>query len=759
MRNAPVIRVLLAGAATLAMTATAQAQQTPPSEAPPAPIEATPTDGAATTAGTAQDDAGQLGDIIVTAQKRATGIQDTPIAMRAFDGDQLIKSGVGDLNGLTRLAPDLNLTTETLFTRISIRGVGSQDVSETADGALTINIDGEYINRPVALNAALFDLERVEILRGPQGTLYGRNSTAGALNVIAAKPLLGDVSGFATVGYGNYDSKTAQAAVNLPLGDKVAVRIAGLHSDHDGYTNNAPGGKGDTGNSDALRASIYAEPFDRLKLYLAGEYVDVNQSAPSQFGVQVSATSPGLVTLPSGAIVPSQFKPTFDRDSYPLADVGFFRTKQYAVRGRADLDLDFATLSYIGGYRDVNVSSRQPLNGYVPAVFTYYNNRIDSDTQSHEIRLAGGKEGAFIWQAGGFYYKESQDIARGLFLPQAGPNGSFLNFFYRPYVDSTSKAAFGQATYWVLPDTLSLTGGIRYTDDQKRARYDNYGFQFNSGPTPPADGSTGAVTTFPRQDSSKVTWNAGVDFKAARDNLLYAKVSTGYKGGGFDNVGDYAPETLTAYEIGSKNRFADRTVEFNVSAFYYKYTNQQVQVLLDTSVGARTLNAGKSRIWGIETDSTFVLSDRDRAHLTFNYLDAKFTDFPGAVSGLNGTFPIDLTGNTPPQAPKVTIAVGYDHTFPIGDGKLVASGFSRFKSQYFLTPFNWEAERQQAYTQTDLSLEYSAPGDRFSIQGFVRNLENERPLGYGFFTGGGINVYNFSFGAPRTYGAQATIKF
>jgi iron complex outermembrane receptor protein len=714
----------------------------------------------------AENDSGEsrgIAEIVVTAQKRATSIQDTPIAMRAFDNDQLINAGVGDVNGLSRVAPDLNISTDTLFTKLSIRGVASADVSETADGALTINIDGEYINRPVALNAALFDLERVEVLRGPQGTLYGRNSTAGALNVIAAKPTLGSFSGAVTAGYGNYDAKSAQAAINIPLGDSFAVRIAGMHQEHEGYTKNGAVGRGDTQNTDGVRVSLLAKPIDRLTVYLAGEYVDVNQTAPSQFGVPVNASTPGLEPAFPGStsLVPSNFKPDLNADSYPLNDLGFFRTKQKAIRGRVDLDLDFATLSYIGGFRDVNVSSRQPLQGFISTstAFTYYNDKMDSDTQSHELRLAGGNEGQFIWQVGGFYYKEHQEIARGLFLPLAGANGSFLNYFYRPYVNSTSKAGYAQATWWFIPDTLSVTGGIRYTDDKKWARYDNYGFQFNSGPTPPADGAPGATITRPRQSSNKVTWSLGLDYKVADDSLLYAKVSTGYKGGGFDNVGAYKPETLTAYEFGSKNRFANRTIELNLAGFYYDYRDQQIQVLLDTATGARTLNAGKSRIWGIEADGTVLLSDRDKFHVTANYLDAKFTQFPGVVSALDKSVAVDLSGNKPVQAPKWTIALGYDHTFPIGDGELVASVFSRFKTEYYLSPFNWRADRQEAFTQTDLSLEYKAPGGRYSLQAYVRNLEDNRPLNYAAFTGGGVNVYNFIFGAPRTYGIQGTFKF
>lgn len=723
----------------------------------------------------AESDSGEshgIAEIVVTAQKRATSIQDTPIAMRAFDNEQLVAAGVGDVNGVARIAPDLNISTDTVFTKLSIRGVSSADVSETADGALTINIDGEYINRPVALNAALFDLERVEVLRGPQGTLYGRNSTAGALNVIAAKPVLGEFSGRVTAGYGNFDAKTAQAAVNIPLGENVAVRVAGLHQDHDGYTRNGLAGRGDTQNADALRVGLLAKPTDRLTVYVAGEFVDVNQSAVSQFGVPINAATPGVVAIPSTApgalpgatvLVPSQFRPSVDPDSYPLNASGFFRTRQYAVRGRVDLDLDFATLSYIGGFRDVDVSSVQPLTGFISSTqsFEGHNDKMDSDTQSHEVRLAGGSEGKLVWQIGGFYYKEHQEVNRGTFLPLAGANGSYLSYFYRPYINSTSKAAYAQATWWFVPNVLSVTAGIRYTDDKKWARYDNYGFRFNSGTTPPAFGSPGATTTYPRQSSDKLTWSLGLDYKVADDSLLYAKASTGYKGGGFDNVSAYKPETLTAYEIGSKNRFANRTLELNLAGFYYDYKDQQIQVLLDTAIGAQTLNAGKSRIWGIEMDGTVLLSDRDQFHATVNYLDAKFTQFPGVVSTLTGSQATDLSGNKPTQAPRWTIALGYDHTFPIGDGELVASVYSRFKTEYYLTVFNWRADQQDAFTQTDLSLEYKAPGGRYSVQAYVRNLEDERPLNFSSFVGGGptTNVYNFIYGAPRTYGVQGTFKF
>lgn len=517
-----------------------------------------------------------------------------------------------------------------------------------------------------------------------------------------------------------------------------------------------------------------------MRLYIAGEYVNVDQTAPSQFGFGVNAATPGLqqlpqpgplwtnplaYTIPSGVDLPASFDP----DAFPLANLGFFTSEQFALRGQANFDLGFGTLTYTGGYRNVETSAEQPLNGFLPEIFTFHNDKLDSITQSHELRLSGGESGKFVWQAGAFYFKETQDVARGLFLPLAGlpptPAGSFLNYFYRD-VDSTSKALFAQATYWVVPDVLSLTGGIRYTDDAKSGHYTNFGFRFNSGPNPPPVTAPGSVILNPFAESDQVTWQLGVQYEPAEEHLHYAKVSTGYKAGGFDNVGAFEPEQLTAFEVGSKNRFLDNRLEVNGAAFYYDYSNQQVQVFVDPSVGSRTLNAGASTIWGVEADVVWLITEDDRLTLGVNYLNAELTEFAGVPAPTLANPPagqppitLDLAGNKPPQAPEWTLTAGYEHTFHIGESKLVASAYTRYKSEYFITAFNFVGDRQEAYTATDLSLEYVAPDDRFRVQGYVRNLEDTRVKGFGAFTGGGINVYNFIFGAPRTFGVQVSANF
>lgn len=727
-----------------------------------------------------------LEEIVVTATKRATNLQDTPIALRAFSSDDLIRSGVSDVNGLGRLAPDLNISNDTIYTKIAVRGISSQDISEAGDPALTIAVDGEYINRPVALNASFFDLERIEVLRGPQGTLYGRNATAGAINILAAKPELGRTNGFLTLGYGNYNAKKAEGAVNVAVDDTLAIRVSGMHSSHDGYRKTPPAGHAEDGNVDAARASLAWEPTDRVRAYLAGEYVNVDQLPMPQYGVLLAqngvltsaAYASGIVdAIPStpevemGGIPQNVEITGYDPDNFPLNKLGNFRSEQYAVRGRLDVDFDIGTLSYIGGYRDIDTATDVPLSGFVPNTFTFSNKKQNSWTQSHELRFANTLENGTFYQLGAFYFREKVDIARGLFLDL--PN-AFLNFFYRPDVVSQSKAAFGQVTFPIAGPDLTITGGLRYTDDKKEAEFINYGPRFGRGEgmTPPPLGSAGATILELGSSSDQITGNVGIDWKPSRNSLVYAKISTGYKSGGFDSTGSFDPEKLTAYEAGTKNRFNNGKIQFNASAFYYDYKDQQIQVYLDSSVGSQTLNAGKSRVWGIETDTSFLLTANDELSLTVNYLDAKLKDFATAQPGLLGSIndsdpatpgiqPFNLAGNRPVQAPKWTLSAGYNHTFDLEDGAtIVAGAFSRYKSTHYLTVFNRAADRQKGFIQTDLSLEYNAASEAFTVQAYVRNLENKQPLTFANFTPvNGAAIYNYVFGQPRTYGVQATYRF
>ncbi|OYZ45702.1 MAG: TonB-dependent receptor, partial [Novosphingobium sp. 16-62-11] len=427
-----------------------------------------------------------------------------------------------------------------------------------------------------------------------------------------------------------------------------------------------------------------------------------------------------------------------------------------------------------------------------------FNTFIDTiQTQSHELRL-NGESDLLVWQTGAFYFKEDLEVERGLYRAPPPPfllgaNGGYVNYFERS-VESRSWAVFGQADVKVS-DQITLVGGLRYTDDKRSALYKDYGGAianpsnplFNTGSVRPASLGTPLRNLTLGSAADKLTWLAGVNFKPDPDTLIYGKVSTGFKAGGFDSVGVYAPESNTAYEAGIKKNFgANAQHIFNLAGFYYDYKDLQVGVLLDTTKGAQIFNAGKATIWGIEAEANIKLSDNDTFSASVNYLNAEYNSLLTAIpvfcvggsgcrpSGGNGELTVgnlettpgvitqpNLAGNTPPMTPEWTITLAYDKVIPLGDmGSLTASVFSTFKSAYFGDVFNYRDSKQTAFTQTDLSLTYAPENKRFSLQGFVRNLENVRPLTYsGFTVAGPDDIYNWQFSAPRTYGVRLSFDF
>lgn len=751
-------------------------------------------------------------EIVVTAQNRRESVQDVPIAISVVSGERLQEAGVTDLRELDRVSPAVQITQDQQNTYVSVRGIGTASNNETQDTSVTINIDGEYINRTTVLNAALFDIERVEVLRGPQGTLYGRNATAGAVNFITRKPgtELG-VNG--SVSYGNYNQVIVNAGVDLPVSDTFAVRVSGIYSNrHKGYTfhpniaglrtanlfANSPfkpnySDRSGTQDMKGGRGSIRWEPTDGLRVDAAVEYVDsyailenyrfVNLNAAG-FGpgpncslngyVQVAPLVPGVQCVPQN----TNFLQNVDRDSYdaPTTGVGYQKLESFAARGRIAYDFGPAILTYIGGYRSSKTVERPTL----PPAYQFLDFGSKVETQSHELRVNGGTDGGFLYQFGGFFYREELNQQRGLYNPFIGapppPKGSYITYFRRSPVVSQNWSVFGQVDL-PLTDKLTAQGGLRYNKGKRHAIFENYGFVFNSGPVPLTSPATQTLNLAQSEDN--VSWLAGLNYKPNHATLLYAKVSTGFKGGGFDAVGDYGPEKNTAYEAGLKLNFGPRNRHtLNLSGFYYDYRGLQNAVLLDNARGGQIFNAGKATIWGLEAEWNFQIDPDNRFYGSFNYLHARFDELLAAyavicTSGCSdasigdldpvaaGVQQPNLAGNTPPQSPRVVLTAGYDHIFRLGDaGSITASVFTRFKSRYFLTIFNERDLQQKAFTQTDFNLTYRPVNEKFSVGAFVQNIEDVRPAVFGSFVAAGPDrVLNIGYSRPRTYGARVTFDF
>jgi iron complex outermembrane receptor protein len=798
MKSHSIRRVLLASACTIVFASPALAQDA-------AEEEANPT------------------EIVVTAQNREQSVNDVPIVIDVVGATALRDSGFGSMNDMSKIAPVVQINQDQGTVKVTVRGVGTNSNDEAQDTSVVVNVDGEYINRPQALGSALFDIERVEVLRGPQGTLYGRNSTGGAINFITRKA--GNDFGLnASASFGNYDAVRFDGGVDVPFGDIGGIRFAGFYDERDGYVGHPArggfgpfpafaGGRSDDNQSYGGRVSLRLEPTDALTINLAGEYAekhftpsvfayaDLNSggNAPAGPGCNRTGYTRVAPAYTQTLCVPNStnFLSAIDRGNFaaPGFGLGKLNDETYAIRGRIAYEIsDAATLTYIGGYRSYDQTGLRTL----PVSYRSYTFQSDAKTQSHELRLNGVVNG-ITYQVGGFYFKESVDVESGFLIP-VGANGTFLSYFGRD-ITSESKSAFGQVEV-PLGDKLTLVGGLRYTDNGRDAIYLN-ATPFGAGPpdaflVPPGTPTTNFlfgsgpgrknILSLPylrrlilASDESKVTWLAGVNYQPNPDTLIYAKTSTGFKAGGFDAVGDYKPESNTAFEGGLKQSFGPHSEhQINLGAFYYNYKDLQVSVLLDTRVGGQTFNAGKATIWGLEASGDFKVGPNTTFRASFNYLSAKYDELfaqfnvytvPGTGADVNGVGDLDpsvagvqqpnFAGNRPPFSPEVVATVGFDQVMPLGDaGSLTFSANSTMKSSYFTDFYNYQDGRQSGFHQTDISVTFKSGNEKFSVQAFAKNLEDVRPLTYGSFVSAGPDdIFNWQFGTPRTYGVRLSIDY
>ena len=681
------------------------------------------------------DEAG-IGDIIVTAEKRESTVQRTAIAMSVFNSEALKRNGVGALTDLAGLAPSVNIAQNSVNTIVTIRGVSSRDTTEIGDPAVSISVDGFYYQRPFGLNDAVYDLDRIEVLRGPQGTLYGRNATGGAINFIMAKPGK-DFASSATVGYGNYKQLTAEGFVNVPISEIIQTRASFSVRRHDGYrTNNYQGNDGDDADAVSVRLSVQAEPTDRLTMLLTGQYTHLGGVGPTFFGVPIVGAANYSV------------QPKFNRKGSVLGSPKQnLDGNNKSVQWNIGYDLDFATFTYLGGFRNQKYTQIRDLDGLFKSD-AYFLPSEDARDWQHELRLTSSGDGPFQWQIGGFYFKEKNTLSTFFSTYQSplSPGQPLARFaFVYPSVTSESKAVFGQASYEII-DGLKAEAGIRYSKDDKARR--GYANTTNTAYT-----GIGNVPTDVSAGSDKVTYHFALNWQATPHNLFYVKRDTGYKAGGFSdvqNVGSvpYGPENITSYEIGAKNQLLDNKLQLNLSAFRYNYKDQQISQFSNGFTAI--FNAGKSRIWGLEAEFVAKPTTHDQLDGYVGYLHARFLDF------LVGT--VQYAGNTPPQSPSWQVNGGYQHVFDVGRGTVTPRIQTHFETHSFLAFNNRPLERQDSYTRSDAMLTYTAPDDKWSVQGYVRNIENKTIL-TAATASGLFGAYTFQFEAPRTYGVRATVNF
>lgn len=708
-----------------------------------------------------EDDAG-LQEIIVTAERRETKLQETPIAISVIGGEDLAARNVSTVADLAAELPNVNINTQAGMTMVSVRGLGLQSTRPADDPRVAFYADEVYVPRPFEQSSALYDVERVEVARGPQGTLFGRNATGGAFSVTSRAPT-STPSGYLTLTAGNYSLLQAEGALSGPLGKTLSARIAGQVVDRGGFGKNLFTGKDVNDYSIySMRGTIQWQPRSDFTAKLIANYSKEDDAAyvPHIFstvtpGAKMAGELQGGYTILGNARdVATDITPT----NY---------TKSYGVTGKFDLDLsERISMHTIFAYQYGEHHSVYDTDGTTSYLNNVFLNEV-SDAYSAETRLDGDYD-RFHWTVGLFWFNEDEFAENRAVLNaalQGRPFQPVQGIWSFATLKTDAYAAFAQGTY-DLTDRLSLTLGIRYSNETRRAINDSRQSDFVR-PYPPLLPIQNAAG-FPR--NLKVSFDSfdpriSLDYKVTDDIFVYASYTTGFKSGGFNygNVGNpFLPEDITAYEAGIKSSWFDKRLTVNISGFYYDYTNIQTQVQFFTPITSlQVLNAAGARSQGVEIELNAAPTPRLRLNASASFLDAKYTEF---VTG-DGSRPslglLDLEGYTLPQSPRYSVNLGASYTLPLGEGGLTLRGDYQNVGRTYHTPFNLIRDSQGPYDLANAFLTYD--DDHWTAGIWVRNLTDTfvkqgLSLGSGLLGGGG-GYSTGSIAPPRTYGATIGFKF
>ncbi|WP_084691013.1 TonB-dependent receptor [Sphingomonas sp. SRS2] len=689
-------------------------------------------------------DGATVADIVVTAQRRSERLQDVPIAISALGPASLSQGGAGSIVDLQGSVPGLSITGSAGINAtnlVSLRGVAGQAVPIGANQATAIYLDGVYLSKPDAGFFGLQDVERVEVLRGPQGTLYGRNATAGAINIITYTPS-DKLEGKFDASYGNYNAASVGGYVSGPLVGDLSASLSGGYNRRDGFFRNTLTGHRIGGNeSYSARIKLAYDNHDNFDAMLSADYTH--------------KLSDDLFT-PSNLVGRKQ---SFAKDSVTTDLESQIRTRLttggVALTMNVHPATDF-TITSISSYRRFNFFTVYDIDGGAAAlIHPMFSNK--NETFSEEIRgvYAGDR---FRFTVGANYFNEKAQVELAINPPAFTKAQLDRNPQPRTTSDLNALAGFGQFEFDLLPK-VTIVGGLRFNYEKRDFTID----YSSNGTAKPLVGEVSDTAWLP---------SAGVNFKLSRDILLYAKVNKGYQSPGYaylpgagNPVNTFNPETLWAYEAGIKSQFLDRMITLNLAAFYYDY--KDIQLRRTVALGITTVeNAGAATVKGGEAELIF----RPMAGLTLNaqatYSNAHYTRFcetitagtPGngdplcSVNGLPGA---DRRGNALNEAPKWSGGVGATYEFALGDNTLKLGANYAWESNSYFSSVNEVQLSNGGWHRLDARASL-ALRNGLELYAFGRNLTDERHPTNGFRFGG---IASIAVSDPRVYGAGATFKF
>lgn len=680
-----------------------------------------------------------LKEITVTATKTGrTKLQDTPIAITALTAADIAQSGITDIHGLMAETPGLDITQNGPYGEVYIRGIGSNNVFIGSDPDVSIYQDGVYIARPSSDFNNFLDVERVEVLRGPQGTLYGRNAVGGTINIISRKPD-NQLQAKAQAGVGNYGKYDLQGYLSGPLAkDKLYASISVMREKHNGYIRNIFPGGNDLDDEDtwATRAQVRATPTDRLDILLRGDY-------SSDTGA-VATYQKLLLPYPADPIVNSTLG---DYHHVALNTRNSMDRKNYGVSGDITYTAsDALKLQSLTAYRQAHLVWSADTDGTTLAILN--SNFHENQNQFSEEFNASGKVSRLTYVLGAYYFHENiydiELIKR--FVPN---NGVSID----PIVHTSAWAGYGQVTY-NLTSRFSATAGDRYTTETKNFIQDFGLISLASGAH--IVGPLGYDLTHTYKAS---TPKYGLQFQADQDVLIYASATRGFKSGGYNNstsnsINGFSPENLWSYEAGIKSDWMQHRLRVNGDVFYYNYTDLQVQAFIVPGT-ANITNAATAHVKGVELELQSEPLEGLNLGGTLAYLDATYSSYPQAP--IAGGATVNATGHYLDSAPKWAYSLHGQYTFPvIHHGSMFVRGEWSWRGTQYFTPDNSNVQSQPAYGLVNSSLGYDSPDGHWQAVLYGRNLTNRQ---YITSTGTFTVVAAGKVGDPRTYGLDVSYTY
>ncbi len=713
----------------------------------------------ATTATTSPEH--QLDEIVVTAEKRSESAQSVPLAITAVSGKDLQSAGINSIEGLSQSIPNVEFGSDAADAKVFIRGLGYDSVSAGGETRVAIYDDNVYQSRTEAAFLTLYDIDRVEVLRGPQGTLYGRNAVAGAINIITSDPgerLNGYVSGQA----GNFGLIQTEGAVGGPINQWLSARVAFQTVDRDGYGVNIGTGEGvDDDHSRSFRLTLLAKLTDNIQDRLVADYFYERDHKVEYH--YLGESYPGVVPTP---VTLGEPLPNYPHDYGGQEPLNYLEA--YGESNELTVNINnFLTFTSVTGYRHLTSDLLSNNDGgvwnLVPLLLFENSNSV-----TQEERLSGDN-GRFKYVIGGYYFYEDHSVdtrapfSEALLGAPLADKNNYVQFYNAGGFEKTNAyAGFGQVDAEIVSG-LTLSVGLRYSKEKKDMT------EFATVDlTTPYDPYLPLTPLFPTTGLSRETasWSStdprfSLSYQFDPRVIGYVTYSQGFKSGGFNIGGEqppFQPERLKDYEIGLKGDYLDGRLRANVAAFYYDYSNLQVNIV--KNFNPQTLNAATAKVKGVEAEFTALPTTHLRVSLNAAWLDAYYTQFETSDSSRPELGVLNLAGHPLDYAPtyKVTGSVGYTIPSPYGD--FTPRADVDVVDRIYFSPFETPFLSQPAHVNLDLAIRWVGVNPDWSGSLFVRNATNKI-----YITGAGVGnaAENYALdgqvSAPRTFGIQVTRHF